>query len=96
MCVCVRESLSVRVVVVGYENHFSKCTFYVWAERETSSLIVKRSANEERAGALVWGMGKRMRNENGKAWTAGRARCVGEWGRSTALLLRCRRTITLI
>lgn len=48
MCVC--ESLSVSVVVVGYENHFSKCTFYVWAEqsreRETSSLIVKRSANE--------------------------------------------------
>lgn len=48
MCVVV----CVCVVVVGYENHFSKCTFYVWAEveaeaeaeneRETSSLIVKR------------------------------------------------------
>lgn len=33
VCLCVCESLSVCVVVVGYENHFSKCTFYVWAEQ---------------------------------------------------------------
>lgn len=48
MCVRVFVCVCVSVVVVGYENHFSKCTFYVWAEaeveneRETSSLIVKR------------------------------------------------------
>lgn len=48
VCVRVLVCVCVSVVVVGYENHFSKCTFYVWAEaeaenkRETSSLIVKR------------------------------------------------------
>lgn len=38
--------------------------------------------------------GQRMRNENGKAWTAGRAE--GRGIDCAALLLRCRRTITLI
>lgn len=38
--------------------------------------------------------GQRMRNENGKAWTAGRA--GGRGNECAALLLRCRRTITLI